>query len=134
MAQTNPVQNQPYRPSFVAVSVTVTNAPAKLTALIEAAIIAMGLQPSGSVNFLATLWRLVQIQVDPETSAGSTIRLGTQNVGNNYSSAVPVQKGMSLAGQAELFPATFNNVDIATWWVQNSVSGNAVVNVMLQGF
>src|SRR5574340_1548601 len=121
MANKIPVSNMPYRPSYLAVSIPVTTTAAKLGSLIETQ---LGLI-AGS---LALIWREVQVQVDPETSSGLSVRLGLGNVGGTTSANSVVQKGITLAGQSDTIRAPLDNVDISMIWVQ-AVSGEPVLNL-----
>jgi hypothetical protein len=103
------VQNMPVRPSYLAVSIQVPTTRATLASLISTML-------SITPGRLAGSWRSVNLQLDPETSSGSTIRRGTGNVGDTLNGVV--QKGATLLGLASIFnEATFNNVDISTIWV-----------------
>lgn len=121
-------QNMPRRSGYTAVSVLVDTTPRQLSGLIEQV---LGLN-TGS---LATIFREVTIQVDPEVSSGATVRFGNSNVGTTVSQTTPagsvVQKGMTLVGQqSDTTRAPMNAVYMNLIYAA-ALSGTAVLNIQL---
>jgi hypothetical protein len=116
-------QNMPYRSGgSVMVSVLATTTATQLTSLIETM---LGL----TAGSLATIFREVQIQVDPEVSGGASVRFGSSNVGQTLNGVV--QKGITITGGgADTWRGPANNVHVNTIFVQ-SVSATAVLNCQL---
>jgi hypothetical protein len=118
----NEVQNQQISQDYLAVSVTVTATAQNIATLIETK---LGLV-AGS---LSRQWREMTVQVDPETSAGATVRMGNSNVGSTVGGVV--QKGISLVGQSDTSRSDFNNVSIALRYLQTPTGGTVIVNLEL---
>ena len=129
------VQNVPHRAGFIGVSVLVDATPRHLATLVEQV---LGIA-SGT---LATIFREVTIQIDPEVSGSASVRFGTGNVGATVAQTTPsgnvVQKAMTLTGAsvtpgggiADTLRGPVNQVYFGSIWVQ-SVSGTAVLNIAL---
>lgn len=116
------MQNTTNRKAYIAFSVTVTATAQTLQALWNA------LYPN---NPLAGNWREVQIQVDPETSAGATVRIGDGTLGTTVGGVV--QKGSSLQGgsAADTYRASGQNAIPLQMLCLQTVTGTAVVNVQV---
>lgn len=111
-----------FRQGLLCVSVTVTTTPTRIAALIETM---LGL----TAGQLASTYREVNLQVDPEVSSSASVRLGNGNVGTTKNGVV--QKGMTLVGSSYLSRATVNAVYFTSMYVQ-TVTGTAVLNCFLE--
>ena len=121
-------QNMPRRSGYTAVSVLVDTTPRQLSGLIEQI---LGL----TAGSLATIFRSVTIQVDPEVSSGAMVRFGNSNLGTTASQTTPpgtvTQKGMTLTGQqSDSEWATVNAVYLNSVYAQ-AVVGSVVLNLQL---
>jgi len=127
------VQNMPRRGGYVAVSIVVDGTARQIVPIIEQV---LGI----TAGTLATIWREVTIQLDPEVSSAAVVRFGNQNVGTTGSQTIPsgspVQKGMTLSygttggGIADTVRATVNAVYLSSLWAMTT-SGTAVLNIQL---
>jgi hypothetical protein len=117
------MQNMPKRQGYLAVSVQVTVTAQKLQTVVETL---LGL----TANSLATIYRTITIQVDPETSGGLSVRVGNGNVGTTVAGVV--QKGMTLTGGSSYTDrSTMNACYFGMLWAQ-AVSGTPVLNIQLE--
>ena len=115
-------QNTANRKGYIAFSIALSTTAAKLVDLYSAAF------PNKP---LAGAYREVQIQVDPETSAGLQVRIGDGSLGTTIGGVV--QKGVTLDGgsAADTYRVSEADAIYANMMYLQAVTGAPVVNVQL---
>lgn len=116
------MQNTANRKGYIAFSVTVTNTATRLVDLYAA------IYPNKP---LAGAYREVQIQVDPETSAGTQLRIGDGSLGTTVGGNI--QKGVTLDGgsAADTYRVSGADAIYALMMYLQAVTGTLVANIQL---
>lgn len=115
-------QNTANRKGYIAFSVALSTTKARLVDLYAT------LYPNSP---LAGAYREVQIQVDPETSAGLQVRIGDGSLGTTVGGVV--QKGVTLDGgsAADTYRVSGADAIYALMMYLQAVSGAPIVNCQL---
>jgi hypothetical protein len=117
-------QNTANRKGYMAFSLKLSTTAARLIDLVTTQ---LGITLAGS-------YREVQIQIDPETSAALSVRIGDGSLGTTSGAPASVlQKGVTLvgtsAGPQDIFRCSGADAIYANMMYLQAVSGTPVVNV-----
>jgi len=116
-------QNTANRKGYMSGSITISTTLARFIDLVKTQL-GIDLSLSGS-------WREVQFQVDPETSAGLSVRIGDGSTGTTVGGIV--QKGATLVGAsaADTYRGSGANAIYALMMNMQAVSGSPIINYQL---